>query len=173
MKIRFRRGRKYQRSSTVGGTTTTTTTAKGTRRYSSKAPSTTTESSYTPGFANIDTSSSGPGQTGGLLIMLVVLYVLALWNGLFKQTWHTIWTGEKLATTTNGWVAAGGLLFIFMIVSLAKISKDWENAMWVITIGMWMVYLMFNGSGQLKTLANKTSQSNNTQLNQSPKSNPR
>lgn len=169
MKIRTRRASRYSRTSTSGGSVTATQTAKGTKSITNRSPSTSTAESVTPGVTTIDTSET-PGGTGGLFVALTALYIVALWNQVFSPIWTTIWTGTKPNIQVNAWIAVGGLLFIFLITGLARISKQWESAMWVMTIGMWLVYFTFNGK-QLSSAVQKTTitQQSNTNT-QAPKS---
>lgn len=163
MKVNARRSRRSTRTSTTGGSITSTVTAKGTKSVTNRAPSSSTAESVTPGSFSVDTSDSGPGSSNGLFVALIALYMIALWNQVFGPIWNTIWTGTKPDIKVGGWIAVGGLVFIFLITGIARISKQWEQAMWVITIGMWMVYLMFNGSQQLQSTVEKTTSVSNKQ----------
>lgn len=176
MAIRIRRTRRKSgermRKYTPGTRTTTRTPNIG-GGY-------TTTSSSTPGFAEYRQSpdtggnpypviSGASGTHAGMAILLATtLFMFATWKDFGNPLINSALHNQPLSFGRPFPMIIGGVVFIVLIGVIASTSSTGSDIMIWMLIAMWLLFMMFNGTNQMKAVfgwlqgASSNSTSNST-----------
>lgn len=99
---------------------------------------------------NAPTQFIGSHSHEGVLLFSVLLLVFSTWNGFFRPTINTIWTGAKWSTPIDGKLILGGIVFCIVLAMIADSSDQAASVIIVMLIGMWLLFIMFNGQPVIK-----------------------
>lgn len=145
--MRIRAGGKRTRTYSSTPTTRTRTTTKtptGRQVVDTIAPG--QEISTQQQQPQMDVNIGGSSNSSGTLIALVLLYLIVFWKDYFAPLLDSIWNKKPFKPTTNGYIIIGGAVFILILMMIAESSEGGKDLAIVITFGMWLVFVMFNGS---------------------------
>lgn len=96
----------------------------------------------------------GSHSHGGVLFWSMTLLAFATWKGFWQPTINTIWTGAKWSTPIDGRLILGGIVFAIVLAMLADSSDDAASVIIIMLVGMWLLFLMFNGLTTIEAFFN-------------------
>ena len=96
----------------------------------------------------------GSHSHGEVLFWSMTLLAFATWKGFWQPTINTIWTGAKWRTPIDGRLILGGIVFAIVLAMIADSSDDAASVIIIMLVGMWLLFLMFNGLTTIEAFFN-------------------
>jgi hypothetical protein len=90
----------------------------------------------------------------GVFLWSTLLLVFATYKGFWQPTINTIWTGAKWSTPIDGRLILGGIVFAIVLAMIADSSDDAASVIIIMLVGMWLLFLMFNGLTTIEAFFN-------------------
>lgn len=91
------------------------------------------------------------GSAGGVALSLLILLGFVTWKGYTLPFIDSMWNKKEFNHTISGWLIIGAILFIAVITAIAS-TDEGEELAWLLVLGMWLIFIMFNGSTIIQTV---------------------
>lgn len=101
-------------------------------------------------------------NAGGIVLALFILLIFVGWSSFFSPLWNSIWNKKPFQSSISPWTIVGAIIFIFFMAILATSSDEGNTLAWLLVLGLWTVYIMFNGSSEIAGFFNFLSENHPT-----------